>query len=208
MNTHFNTSPDSPLEEWHNEVTHASKLSSQSQPLMSSHPRLNEFFEGGLPWGHVCEWGSPWGSGGRELALSFLSSIGQSQPYWSLWIQSHSDVAFYPPAWQARGVDLDHLRFAETQEPLKDVKSVFLEPFFKVIVLDSAKLSRDDCAFLKRQAHKHKQAIILIKPYFLSPKQGNIWAKTRLNCWQDHVHQQFHLQVVKGLSPRKIAISC
>ncbi|SMF72672.1 hypothetical protein SAMN06296036_12725 [Pseudobacteriovorax antillogorgiicola] len=189
-------------------LSNAAQLATQRLHLPSSISQVNQALEGGLRWGELSEWGSPWGSGGRELIIRFLSPLHQAsqEPYWCLWIQGQEGVNVYPPAWEAKGVNLKYIRFTKSLNPIKDLKPVFLNPFFKVIVLDCPQqLSAEDCQFLSRQARCHRQSIILIRNYFLSPKKGNVWAKLRLNCWHNHLHNQFYLKVVKGLSPRQAA---
>lgn len=177
--------------------------------LASSIPVLNETLEGGLRWGELCEWGCPWGCGGREVIIRFLCSLPsdyQQQTNWCLWVQGQDDVNIYPPAWEAQGVDLAYIRFTSSQNPVKDLKPVFLSSLFKIIILDCPQtLSAEDCQFLARQARQYRQIIILIRNYFLSPKKGNIWAKLRLNCWRQHLSEKFFIKVIKGLSPRQIS---
>lgn len=206
MSSHFNTPISQSNTNWHSSVVSACQLSRVDTPLCSTHKILNSFFDGGLPLGSVCEWGSPWGSGGRELALTFLKSKLASDNYWSLWVQAQEGSQFYAPALQSRGVDLDYLRLAYTKTPIKDLKAVFTDSFFKFVILDSCVLSKDDCAFLKRQAKALNQTILLIRPYFLSERNGNVWAKIRLNCWQNMFDSKYYLKVVKGLSPRSLSI--
>ena len=210
MSSYFHSPTSHSDTDWHSSVIPACQLKVSDPPLMSANSALNDFFNGGLPWGYVCEWGSPWGTGGRELILTFLQQIQSGDqhrsPFWSLWVQGQQSTQFYAPALHSRSVDLNYLRFAYTKSPLKDLKALFMESFFKVIVLDSSYLSSEDCAFLKRQAKQLKQVIILVRPYFLSEKKGNVWAKTRLNCSYDTLHNEYSLSSVKGLSPRRLVV--
>jgi len=186
----------------------ASSLIESQTRLQATLPELSHFFQGGLRWGELSEWGIPWGGGCREVLLLFLQAAHRqpsAKPYWCLWIHDQSDMSIYPPAWQARGINLKHIRFAVTKQPLHDLKPIFTSSFFKLIVLDcSASISLDDCCFLAQQARKHQQIIILLRSYFLSPRKGNVWAKTRVNCWQDPIQEKFYIKSVKGLAPRQL----
>ena len=191
------------------QLSRAQHLTKASAYLPSAVPQVNQLLEGGLKWGELSEWGSPWGCGGRDVVIQFLAALKStpdSTPSWCLWVQGQEGVSIYPPAWEARGVDLKYIRFTKSLRPVRDLKPIFLSPFFKVIIIDCAQyLSTEDCQFLSQQARRHRQAIILIRNYFLSPKKGNVWSKLRLNCWHHRLSNHFYLKVIKGLSPRQIA---
>lgn len=191
-------------------VSTAIQLADRPGTLPSSISLVNQTLDGGLKWGELSEWGSPWGCGGREVLISFLSKLNkshQSQANWCLWVQGQEGEAHvYPPAWEAKGVDLKYIRFTKSLKPVKDLNPIFMSSFFKVIVIDAPQdLSMEDCQFLSRQARRHKQSIIVVRNYFLSPKKGNVWAKLRVNCWHDYLREQYFLKVIKGLSPRQIS---
>lgn len=189
---------------------------------------LDDFLEGGLPRGAVTEWGSPLGRGGRDVLLAWLAratsgSCGKNghpapleadaDPAWALWVYGRSQLMAYPPAWLARGVALERLRFASSPAPLSELRPVFLEPFFRMIVLDAPRtFSDEDCAFVARQARAHGQVVVLIRDGFLgdgggNASRGNVWAKLRVNCWYDPAAEQYRLRVIRGLSPRQVALS-
>lgn len=165
---------------------------------------LDRFLGGGLPVGALTEWAMPLGGGGREILLPWIARMKHLvQPQWVLWIHSHSCLEIYPPAWAARGVALDELRFARTHAPLKDLRPIFLEPLFKLIIIDSPEnFSDDDCAFVARQARRLDQVVVLLRQEMLGLRKGdryvfdrlprgkkrrqdagNIWARLRLNLW-------------------------
>lgn len=167
--------------------------------------RLDEFFEGGLPLGAMTEWGAPFGRGGRELLLHWLAHATRSE--WVLWVHARAYLAVYPPAWLARGVPLERIRFAVTADPLEDLRPVFLEPFFRVVVLDAPPLfTKDDCAFVARRARAQGQAVIVVRDDFLDPRRGNVWARLRANCWYEPASRQYRLRVIRGLSPRQLSL--
>lgn len=189
---------------------------------------LDTYFDGGLPMGGLVEWGAPLGRCGRDVALAWLAGAAQSggsrfrsgythtplstetgeAPNWMLWVYGKPELTIYPPAWQARGVPLERMRFASSQKPLEDLRPVFLEPLFKIIVLDTPKsFTDDDCAFVARQARQNNQLVIVIRDFFLGVRSSNVWSKIRLNCWFDSVEQQYNLRVVRGLPPRHIVFS-
>jgi len=125
-----------------------------------------------------------------------------------LWVYGKPELTIYPPAWHARGMPLERMRFACSQAPLEDLRPVFLEPLFKIIVLDTPKTFTDeDCAFVVRQARLNNQLVIVIRDFFLGNRSSNVWSKIRLNCWFDSVTQKYNLRVVRGLPPRHIVFS-
>ena len=173
--------------------------------LSSGHPLLDEFLDGGLRWGELSEWGMPWGQSLRDVILWFLIRAQQAEPCWILWIYGQPDISINPLAWQARGLDLNWIRFARAQQPLHELKPVFLSPFFCIIVIDAPqRLADDDCAFLARQARRQQQMLIILRPHALSPGRGNVWAKMRVNCWHDLQQQRIFAKIVKGRRPRQI----
>ena len=111
---------------------------------------LDQFLEGGIPLGAVSEWGVPLGGGGREVILSWLNGHHtKKEAPWALWVSGHHNLRINPPAWLARGVALSRTRFAWTSRPLVDLKPVFMESPFQVIVIDSPRsFTEEDCAFL------------------------------------------------------------
>lgn len=203
------------------------QAASETRPrrkLASGLRELDDFLGGGLPVGAVSEWGMPLGQGGRSLLVSWLAHLISPAPSpmeksthiherglaqgLTLWCYARAQLQVYPPAWLSRGVALQRVRFACTAKPLADLRPVFLEPLFKVIVIDSPRgFTEDDCAFLARRARANGQTILLLRDFFLGEKRGNVWAPLRFNCWVDCASQQFRLRVVRGLSPRQLALN-
>ncbi len=180
----------------------------QSEKLSSNIVDLDDLFQGGMPLGAICEWGCPPGLGGRQLLLSFLAQATHaSRKWWCLWVNGHDQLSVYPPAWQAQGVDLRHLRFADSREPVADLRPVFLDGLFRVVVLDAPqRLSKDDCAFLAQQAREQKQLIIIVRNHFLSPQFGNVWARYRLNCRRDGLGGDYEVWGVRGVPATPVLI--
>jgi hypothetical protein len=175
--------------------------------LPSGRTLLDEFLDGGLRWGELSEWGLPWGQGLRDIILWFLARSQKEAelPCWTLWVYSQSEMRVNPLAWYARGLNLDWLRFVNAEHPVKDLKPLFLSEVFRILVIDDdGRLSADDCAFLARQARRHQQAIFLLRPYHLSERRGNVWARTRINCWHDFGQQRVFAKIIKGHRPRQI----
>lgn len=175
--------------------------------LPSGLPLLDDLLEGGLREGELSEWGMPWGQGLRELLLPFLASA-QRKDYWILWIYGQSKICVNPLAWKARAVDLNRIRFVGTEQPLQDLRPVFLSDFFRLIVIDQGKpLSEEDCAFLARQARRQRQSILILKPYALSHTQGNVWARLRVNCGQDLQTRMVSAELLKGRHPKRLVFN-
>ena len=176
--------------------------------LISGIADLDQILDGGLPYGSLIEWGLPYGQGGREILCRFLASA-TSNPLslWCLWIVAKQDLTLYPPAWAARGVQLDKLRITRSEKPLETLRPVFSSPVFNIIVIDSpSQLSNEDCAFLQRQARQKQQIIMILRNRSLAPQRGNVWAKLRINAWQERTQDRYCIQVIRGLSPRQISL--
>ena len=176
--------------------------------LISGIQALDVCLGGGLPIGAVVEWGAPMGQGGRELLMPWIREItnprdGASPPSWALWVYATPRLIPFAPAWAARGVTLERLRFAQTTSPLKDLQPVFMEPLFRMIVLDvSQSFSSEEYAFLTRQARLHNQTIVVIRDRLLSPEVGNVWARIRLNTRQLAEPSHYRVEILKGSSVR------
>jgi len=182
-----------------------------SEKLASCVDRIDDFLEGGLPFGGISEFGMPLGKEGRALALKFVANATRgirTKPMWTLWISSSETFRIFPPAWFARGVSPNRILFAQSSRPLRDLKQAISNPIFKLIILDSPrKFTREDCFFVNRQARQNRQLVMLLRDFFLSNRQGNIWANLRMNCWKRHASGQFMLRVIRGLSQRELSLS-
>ncbi len=171
------------------------KLESQQQrqELHSGIEALDECLSRVGP-GDLVEWGIPPGMNGRLIPLQLLK--GQIPP--SLWIYHHHGLGVFASSWISHGVDLDRLFFICSENPVRELRPIFLEDTFKRIIIDSPKKFNDgDMAFVSQQARKHGQIVFLIRHFFLSPKRGNPCARLRINTWQSGTGS-FSLQIVKG----------
>jgi RecA/RadA recombinase len=182
---------------------------------------LDDFLEGGLPRGAVTEWCAPFGCGGLEALLPWvaratthgLSGGGEQEEWgsqtgaWALWVHAHPQLTPYPPAWAARGVDLARLRFACSGVPLAELRPVFLEPLFRLIVLHAPhSFTEEDCAFVARQARAQDQVVVIVRDQETVKKAGSIWARLRVHAMRDATTGQLKLEVRRGLSPRQLVI--
>jgi RecA/RadA recombinase len=169
--------------------------------FFSGNSALDEFLEGGLASGAVSEWGMPAGQGAREIVLSIVGRVTAAEML-VLWVNGQDGLEVYPPAWSARGVDLRFIRFATAKKPIELLKPVFLEPLFRLVVLDSPKnLSGEEWAFMARQARAMEVHVMVLQNFFLSGRRGNIWARLRVNCRQRSNGVQgdgWQLEAVRG----------
>lgn len=171
--------------------------------LCSAVPSLDAALGGGLPYGQLSEWGLVPGGEGRRAIVAFLRQL--ESPV--LWVYPDDDVQVYPPAWQAQGLDLTRLYFAVSQTIMADLRPAFLQDGFGAIVLDRpVGLKVGDVAFLCHQVKKRPQHIFILRPYRLSARQGNVFAKKRLNCWRQHPSGPFEVHGVRGLQPERLVI--
>lgn len=191
----------------HLNVMRGHKLSEVVAPTLASHVMpLDSLLRGGLRYGEVTEWGIPWGRGGRDAIVRFLAAMPPD--HWGLWVNTRPDTVVNAPAFAAKGVALDRMRFCQTMNPLSDLKPAFMQRCFNLIVLDlQISLKPDECAFLAQRAKANHQIIILIRNFFLSSDRGNVWAKRRLNCWQDSKSGHYSARGIKAVEPHVITWS-
>lgn len=183
----------------------ALKQSLEHKPriLSSGIAALDECLQQVKP-GDLIEWGIPPGMNGRLIPLQLL----KRQIPLSLWIYHHHGLGVFASSWISHGVDLQRLFFICSENPVAELRPIFLEDTFKYIIIDSpARFSTGDMAFVSQQAREHGQIIFLIRHYFLSPKRGNPHASLRINTWQSS-RRRFSLQVIKGASSGRISLPC
>ena len=189
---------------------HLAEPPAPTQKLRSGVPELDAFLSGGLPFGAVTEWGMPLGRGGRLVVARFLRGSPTVKTPLTLWVRPNNNpLVIYPPAWRAQGVDLARVRFAHSARPVAQLKPLFMDPLFKIIVLDSPEtMAPEDVAYLARQARANGQLIMILRNYMLSSERGNVWAKLRMNCWAEpFAAQPFRLQVIRGFSFRRLSFA-
>jgi len=192
------------------------KLSRIPDRLSSGLPELDYFFEGGLPFSAITECGMPLGLEGRFVLLHFLANGTRhvSPPLWVLWISSYQELEIFPPAWMAHGVALDQIVFAYSKKPMQDLKRAILHHLFKIIIFDAPPhMDQDDFTFLCQRARENNQAIIVLRDFFLTNKQGNVWASLRFNCARNPTTNDYVLTGLKGFrkkwflfSPQRIGM--
>ena len=177
------------------------QLQLQSQELYSGIDALDECFAQVKP-GDLIEWGIPPGMNGRLIPLQLL----KHRIPLSVWIYHHHGLGVFASSWISHGVDLQRLFFICSENPVKELRPLFLEDTFKRIIIDSPRRFSDgDMAFVSQQARKQQQVVFLIRHYFLSQKRGNPHASLRINTWQSG-KRSFSLQVIKGSKTGRIAL--
>lgn len=165
----------------------------QAQVLHSGIDALDDCFSQIKP-GDVIEWGIPPGFNGRLIPLQLLK---QQIPL-SIWIYHHHGLGVFASSWISHGVDLQRLFFICSENPVSELRPLFLEDTFKRIIIDAPrKFSTGDMAFVSQQARKQGQIVFLIRHFFLTQKRGNPYASLRINTWQSS-KRSFSLQVIKG----------
>lgn len=181
-------------------------LENSQNLLISGVEPLDQFFGGGLPFGNLLEMGMPHAKGGRICLVPFLAQASV-QELWCLWAFALAEVNLFAPAFLGRGVKPEKMFFTHSAQPIEELKSLLLHPLFKVIILDSPqRLKREDLGFLATQARAQGKLIIVIRPYFLSNKLGNIWAHWRVNIWRNHRRKDFIFRPVRGLGAKDLQL--
>lgn len=177
------------------------RLDTQAQALHSGIEALDECFADIGP-GDLVEWGIPPGLNGRLIPLQLL----KHQIPLCLWIYHHHGLGVFASSWISHGVDLERLFFICSDNPVRELRPVFLEDTFKRIVIDAPRrFNSGDMAFVSRQAREQGQIIFLIRHYFLSRNNGNPHASLRINTWQNGM-RSFAVQPVKGSDSSRISL--
>ncbi len=177
------------------------QLQSQPQELQSGIAALDECVSQIRP-GDLVEWGIPPGMNGRLIPLQLLK---QQIPL-SVWIYHHHVLGVFASSWISHGVDLQRLFFICSENPVRELRPIFLEDTFRRIIIDSPRRFSDgDMAFVSQQARQQGQIVFLIRHYFLSQKNGNPYASLRINTWQSG-KRSFSLQVIKGSASGRITL--
>jgi hypothetical protein len=176
----------------------------QEVKLCSGIKVLDDFFSGGLTFGTLLEMGIPFGNGGRRLLAQFIaaatSGLSGGPRLWCLWISARPQPEVYPPAWQALGADLNHLRFASSASPVADLRAAFLDDLFRVIVIDHpAPLKPDEHVFLAQCARQHHKIIIVARDSALTPKDSNTAARYRMNIRRPPRDNLLEITPIRGL---------
>lgn len=179
-------------------------LTQSESKIPSKNLTITQFLNGGVPKGAITEIGIPVGFSGRTLIADFVSHVTRTDL--CLWVNGHSDMRVYPPAWISRGINPLKWVVANSAQPVRELKSSLMQPIFQLLILDmeAHQLSADDIAFISMQARLHHYAVIVIRPFLLSNNRGNTWAKLRLNITAQKKH--IHLSVIKGLTDRHLSI--
>jgi hypothetical protein len=169
------------------------QLSKQPQALYSGIEALDDCFKQVRP-GDLIEWGIPPGLNGRLIPLQLL----KYQIPLSVWIYHHHGLGVFASSWISHGVDMQRLFFICSENPVSELRPIFLEDTFRRIIIDAPRRFSDgDMAFVSQQAREHGQIVFLIRHYFLSQKNGNPHASLRINTWQSG-KRCFSLQLIKG----------
>lgn len=171
--------------------------------LTHQSPALDSLFPNGIPFGKLIEWGIPLGCDGRRIPILLLCNL--QQPV--LWILGDTQARVFAPAWAHLGMDLQRVFFMHSERPVQQLRPVFLEDLFKVIVIDSPqRLTKGELAFLTAQARARSYALFCIQPYFLTTRLGNPYATMRINC-QQQSPSQWQVRCIKGKENRPIRVS-
>jgi hypothetical protein len=184
-------------------LMHARCVHPAQQSMMGSGiEALDSAFAGSVRPGNIIEWGIPQGRNGRLIPLLFLRH--NAQP--TVWIYGAEELQVYAPAWASFGVDLENLFFIRCREPVKQLRPLFLDNSFRIIVLDGPeKLSRGELAFISQQARHNGQLVFLIRNYFLSAGRGTAVAASRVNCWRNG-QGAYSINFIKGRQTKKISL--
>jgi hypothetical protein len=151
----------------------------------------------------MIEWGAPLGSYGRLIPLLFLT--GKVPPI--VWVYSHEDLKIYPPAWAAWGIDLKNIFFVYAKDPVRELRPLLADSLFKTVVIDSPKkFHMRDMSFLHQKMRENGQMVFLIRHYFLSQKQGNVFAHGRFNVQYETNRGGFHVSQVKGQKQERVFV--
>lgn len=193
-------------------VFRAAEVRDHGFKLASGLAVLDDALAGGVALGTLVEWGVPLGRGGRHIILKYLAAANRGlalkADYPILWAYPDSALGLNPPAWQALGINLRHIAFARTNTPMHDLKAALLDPYYRLVVFDMPLgLSRDDYAFLARQARTLQKIIFVLHNQLLTDARGNAFAKLRFNGTRSPFDPaKIIVTPVRGLPPQPLVL--
>ena len=171
--------------------------------LRSGIERLDQTFRPLWSQGGIIEWGLPLGRNGRPLLLAFFRELEDPLA----WVYGHKDLNLQPSAWSGQGVDLDRFFYIQSSRPIVELRPLFLERVFSLIVLDNVEgLGRSDFSFMASQARKHGFLIFVLRNFFLSQKKGNPFAKARFNIDYKISQRHYQLDIIKGFEEQRLRV--
>lgn len=175
----------------------------------SSHDELNSFLGNSLQYRQLNEFGIPWGNGGREIIIDLIANQqNKDESCWCLWVQESSSYHIYPPAWAARGIRLERMKVAYSQQPIKQLREALASSHFKIIVFDlKHRLKPEEYCFLSQMAQSYGYILLLLQHYKLNSNLGNIWAKNRINIEYQPHKQAYYIESLKGPSRGSIHLT-
>lgn len=135
----------------------------EKKMLGSGDADLDAFLGGGIPMGGVSIWYSSLGSQMREVLLNWVRRIHLQEKRPVLWILALNGVDILASAWASRGVDLELMYFAQSSNPIQDMREVFFSNVFPLIVIDGILLTQDEQAFLSVCARSRQQSIVILE---------------------------------------------
>lgn len=189
------------LQYLHRHVRQARHLDTDSHGVLDTGiQQLDSAFAGAVRPGKIIEWGIPQGKNGRVIPLLFLRH--HNLPI--VWMYADLGLHVYAPAWASHGIDLQRLFFIRSSEPVKQLRPLFMDNLFNILVIDGPqKLSCGELAFIGQQARYNRQIVFLIRNYFLSRNRGTAQASMRVNCWQSS-RDVYSINFIKGRHTKKI----
>ncbi len=174
------------------------------RPVVTPVPRLNRFVRQ-LQFRHqLTEWGTPSGSIAQVLPALVAQAMGEE----CLWVSDKEQNKIYPNSWSGLGFNLNSLYFLNESKPLQSIRTVLCENTFPFVIIDiRQRLNSADLHFLHTAVKQKKITIFLLRPFYLSNKNGNPFSKQRINSSYSISRKSFQLSVVKGRAAQKINLS-
>lgn len=175
-----------------------------SSPIQTGIHRLDDFLrpirseKGGL-----FEWGCPHGTFGRVIPSLVAKSLGES----FLWAYDDVGIEVYPNSLVDMGFDLSKFSFIKEENPIKKLKPLFNKKVHDVVVLDSKEfLNPSDLRFISNKGRQEGIFFFLLRPFYLSNKNGNPFCKYRINSSFNLKKKSFQLSFIKGSNKKFINI--
>lgn len=145
--------------------------------------------------GHLTEWGLPHGRGGRRMPLLLLGKLSEKV----LWLYDHPEALPYPQSLTPFGLSTENFHFACSQRPLRRFLPALVDTTYRNIVIDTSEpLRPGDFHTLARWARQSHRRFFLIRPFFLSHKKGNPFARIRINGSLQPHPMRLRWQILKG----------
>lgn len=183
---------------------HLNSLKRESVTVKTSCPTLNSYLEKFDFSSSVTEFGAPSGGFGRVIPAIIMNSFDRNV----LWLTDKEECDLYPSFFNSIGVKLDRFLFVNSKKCLSTFRMAVLENAADLILMDTeAFVSKSDMNSFSSFARKNNCTYMILRPYYITNKNGNPFSKYRFNCFYNLRSDQFKISCLKGFQKKNLFVN-